>query len=129
MMCTDSGRLANRRVHRRFPAWFDAALHDRDASVLVPVTVVDISGGGALVHSPHALVGEADVTLALSTPSGTLELDGRAIRIEESWVGSQVHVGFEIVDPATRLALARLLEQLQIEFTRAQSDLARRRIG
>ncbi|MCA9830228.1 MAG: PilZ domain-containing protein [Dehalococcoidia bacterium] len=120
--------LAERRVHRRYPAWLDAALHDRGASVLVPVTVVDISVGGALLQSPHPLTDGADVALSLTTPGGTLELDGHAVRTEESWLGPQVHIGFELVDPATRLQLFRLLDELQSEFTRGQSDLAKRRI-
>ncbi|MGD9933826.1 MAG: PilZ domain-containing protein [Dehalococcoidia bacterium] len=119
--------LAERRTHRRYPAWLEAALHDREASVLVPVTVVDISAGGALVQSPHPLANGSDVTLSLTTPSGTLELDGHAVRTEDSWVGPQVHLGFELVDPATRLQLLRLLGELQSAFTHGQSELAKRR--
>ena len=120
--------LAERRTHRRYPAWLEAALHDREASVLVPVTVVDISAGGALVQSPHPLADGSDVTLSLTTPAGALELDGHAVRTEDSWVGPQVHLGFELVDPATRLQLLRLLDELQSAFTHGQTELARRRI-
>ncbi len=120
--------LAERRTHRRYPAWLEAALHDREASVLVPVTVVDISAGGALVQSPHPLASGSDLTLSLTTPAGTLELDGHAIRTEESWVGPQVHVGFELVDPATRLQLLRLLDELQSTFVHGQTELAKRRV-
>lgn len=118
--------LSNLREHRRYPAWLDAHLLNRSAGTAAPVTVVDISPGGALLLGPAAVEPGCDIALTVVANDGPLEIDGHVIRSTETWLGSEVHIGFEIVVPATRTRLHRLVRALESEFDDGLRTLAGR---
>jgi hypothetical protein len=115
--------LANRRGHRRYPAWIEVSLSDPARKTSAPATVVDLSLGGALVQSHQAV--EPGTVAVISMPSGrgTITLRGTVVRNEQSWTGHLLHIEFAGTDPAARLTLCHLLDELEREFLRHQREI------
>jgi hypothetical protein len=116
--------LANRRGHRRYPAWFEVALSEPDARTSARGTIVDLSLGGALVQSHQAVSPGARATITLTSNHGPVTLAGQIIRVESSWTGHLLHMEFDSPDAATRLALCKVLDDLERDFRRHQAGIA-----
>jgi hypothetical protein len=123
-----ASELANRRGHRRYPAWIDVSLSNHEANTSAPATIVDLSLGGALIQTHHALEAGDMISVTLSAPPGPIALSGMVVRVESSWTGHLLHIEFETLDPASRLAYCRLLDELEFDFRRHQLGIAAARL-
>ncbi len=120
--------LSNRRGHRRYPAWIEVALTDPEARTSAPATVVDMSLGGALVQTHQAIPIGATASLTMNSVRGPVSLEGRVVREEQEWTGNLLHLEFTEPDPATRLTLCRILDDLENDFRRHQQDIVATRL-
>jgi hypothetical protein len=116
--------LTNRRGHRRFPAWLDVALTEPGRRTSAPATVVDLSLGGALIQTHQAVAPGSAATISLTSRHGPAVLAGTIIRDEATWTGHLLHMEFASPDAASRLALCKLLDELEHDFRRHQVGIA-----
>ena len=113
--------LAERRKHRRYPVWLEASLEPAGEEVL-PVTLIDVSGGGALVHTPAADV-DPRSPVALRVEDSAPSLPAVVLWTEREWDGTLYHLAFTFMDDPERAALRELLERCRPPFEARQREL------
>lgn len=115
--------LANRRGHRRYPAWIEVALSDPARKTSAPATIVDLSLGGCLVQSHQAVQPGSAAVITMPSARGSITLRGTVVRDEQSWTGHMLHIEFGGTDPVARLTLCHLLDELERDFLRHQREI------
>lgn len=84
----------HRRTHRRLPVQLDATM--RHAGRDLPVTITDMSGGGAAVFAPRALAPGARVVLKISGTGTALHAFPCTVRrIEADSEGCRLALAFD----------------------------------
>ncbi len=128
-MDTSGGSLAERRHFRRYPSWIDARLHLASSRVTVPVIVLDISQGGALVSVSHQIDAGESLVIRLEVDGITAVLPSIPVSVEDSFPGMLVHLQFARLTPARKISLFQLIDRLEPTYEEYQAFLAGHPVG
>lgn len=115
--------LDERRKHRRYPVWFEASLRPAENDGAVHVTLIDLSGGGALVHTAEDGLAPG-LVVVLHVEEADPGLPARVLRSEREWDGTLYHLEFTFMDDPERAGLRELLERCRPSFEAHQRRLA-----
>ncbi|MFN0093347.1 MAG: PilZ domain-containing protein [Dehalococcoidia bacterium] len=117
--------VSDRRAHRRYPTLLPATV-ETTRGVLTLVTVMDLSGGGALLRFPLGTAPQDEFDLAISTGGDSALLHCQQTSSEESWTGTLVHVCFERLTAQDHSFISAVLSVLRPEFDDYQHFLVAR---